>query len=48
MSASIYALTPFTPPMVIGNLTELMEFTYTPSPKQNVLFNLAVFTKHLS
>ena len=47
MSASIYALKPFTPIIVTGNLTYLMSYG-TPSPKQNVLLDLAVFTKYLS
>ena len=48
MSASIYALAPFISPIVTRNLTDLIAFTFTPSSKQNVLFDLAVFTKHLS
>ena len=48
MSASINTLTPFAPPIVTRNLTELIAFTSTPSPKQNVPLELAVFTKHLS
>ena len=48
MSASIHTLTPFIFTIVTGNLTDLMAFTSTPSLKQNVQLDLAVFIKCLS
>ena len=48
MSALIYILTPFTPPIVTRNSTDLMAFTFTPSLKENILLDLVIFTKNLS